>query len=973
MKKLLSIILAVTMLTGMMSFSVVAETAGGTWGGIDWTLTEDGTLTIAPTAGTPVPDPNSGKNFEVGAWREAVRYDKNGNGKAIEGWPYDRTKVKKLVIEEGVTSIGSFTAQGYTNLTGEVVIPSTVTYIGQEAFMKSTFTSLTFAKGGTEELCIAHGAFKNLIIEEVALPDDRPVHIHAWIFNNCHNLKHATLPASLKSVHGTNHIEYLGNPNTHANPTWTKSSEIFAYNENMETITFGSEEVRDMFFVKSSNGTDLDYIKVYAGLTAYTSLQSAMENANGEAIIPVPRKNVDMSGITDYAYAKIGKAYFATLESAIDYIGSEAGDYTIEILKDIEEDVTVTQYPNQKITITGVESNARSIGDKPVISGTIEIDGRSSNPAGAALTIENIIFDAAGAEGDALIKAGTSNATRYSNNVTISNCDFVDKTASKAVVAIKQYTGGCHNWLVTGCTATGMHSLIQVANVEEGFVIENCAITDCKNGINLNNTPATTITNTTADVAGYAVRIGQSDKPGTSALDYDMLVTLENNTFTSNSTEDALIIARGGAQTADFVISSGTYKNTAGNDVLALIEGSDAEITGGTYSSVVDIENIKDGYRLSRNASGYVVVPTNALTDSIYVLYEDVTPADATEEKVYGIVVKANDGDVINQLETVDLLFNLTGKALDDGAVTFTVRPADGFTMSQTGKEGEENRYMFNYSTLNGKWEGTAEAITVGYITVGGYGEYAISTNAEATTNLVNATTYEDNLVDSFTTDGAIDGKSNTGALLVNKDDKAGDDYVAAVNGTIEVPTYALTINIDFNNPILKNTAAYQDMKVEIVGGVIDKELTLGNTDYTETEKYPVTVKQTAKGYVLTANLPYNTSYAVTVSGAGYRTAYCDNIKLTEAKTVQFWNNVMSDKNALEVLVGSGKKVTKNFLAGEVVKDGEINIYDLSAVVSYFGQNTDKTAYSKYAKYDLNRDGVIDSKDVAYVLVSWNE
>ena len=27
---------------------------------------------------------------------------------------------------------------------------------------------------------------------------------------------------------------------------------------------------------------------------------------------------------------------------------------------------------------------------------------------------------------------------------------------------------------------------------------------------------------------------------------------------------------------------------------------------------------------------------------------------------------------------------------------------------------------------------------------------------------------------------------------------------------------------------------------------------------------------------------------------------------------------------------------------------------------------------NKYAKYDLNRDGIIDSKDVAYVLVSWN-
>ena len=27
----------------------------------------------------------------------------------------------------------------------------------------------------------------------------------------------------------------------------------------------------------------------------------------------------------------------------------------------------------------------------------------------------------------------------------------------------------------------------------------------------------------------------------------------------------------------------------------------------------------------------------------------------------------------------------------------------------------------------------------------------------------------------------------------------------------------------------------------------------------------------------------------------------------------------------------------------------------------------------KYSKYDLNRDGDIDSKDVAYVLVSWDK
>jgi len=79
--------------------------------------------------------------------------------------------------------------------------------------------------------------------------------------------------------------------------------------------------------------------------------------------------------------------------------------------------------------------------------------------------------------------------------------------------------------------------------------------------------------------------------------------------------------------------------------------------------------------------------------------------------------------------------------------------------------------------------------------------------------------------------------------------------------------------------------------------------------------------------------------------------------------------------NDKEIEVGeASSKTTTTFLAGDIVKDNNINIYDLSAVVSYFGTEGLSEAYKpEYAKYDLNRDGVIDSKDVAYVLVSWGE
>jgi Ca2+-binding EF-hand superfamily protein len=90
-------------------------------------------------------------------------------------------------------------------------------------------------------------------------------------------------------------------------------------------------------------------------------------------------------------------------------------------------------------------------------------------------------------------------------------------------------------------------------------------------------------------------------------------------------------------------------------------------------------------------------------------------------------------------------------------------------------------------------------------------------------------------------------------------------------------------------------------------------------------------------------------------------------------KTLNFWNNVKDAPTVVEV-GAPASTATKNFLAGDIVKDNNINLYDLSAVVSYFGMidlSSDPSKY-KYAKYDLNRDGKIDSKDVAYVLVSWD-
>ena len=193
--------------------------------------------------------------------------------------------------------------------------------------------------------------------------------------------------------------------------------------------------------------------------------------------------------------------------------------------------------------------------------------------------------------------------------------------------------------------------------------------------------------------------------------------------------------------------------------------------------------------------------------------------------------------------------------------------------------------------------------------------------------------------------DGSVAGATDAGILDIS----AKLDDV-----TNTVPTRKLTVEITFPNAIeYDNTVAYRDMKVTIVGGNQNIEIDLAaEADYTFTKA-----------------LPYETAYTVTVSGAGYRTATY-TVQLTEDKTLNFWNNVMDRELEVEVK-NSTSKTVKNFLAGDIVGDDEINIYDLSAAVSYFGTNTKGDA--KYSKYDLNRDGKIDSKDVAFILVSWGE
>ena len=515
----------------------------GTWGGIDWTLYEDGELVIAPTKGEPVADKNAPtkRTYEVGEWREAVKYNSKGEGVDVAGWPYDRSKVTKLTIKEGVTKIGSFTAQGFTNLTGEVVIPSTVTYIGQEAFMKSTMTKLTFAEGGNEELCIAHGAFKNLVIEEVALPADRPtMHIHAWLFNNCHNLKYATLPANITSMHGTNHREYENGFEVHANPTWTKSSEIFAYNENMKTITFGSEEVKNIFFA-IDNGTSKDYTVATVGLVAYCDLQDAIDAAKPGDVINIIKgnKNVPTDAIVVDKAVTIngnGKTFTSNAEDCafkvtaqgakIENLKISAPNAAVDILTegatlvkladsyyptvaaaiaDAEENAELTLLAgtysenidiNKNITLKGATSEVATFAARTQSSNAVTYTGKMVI-GNVTTTVENVNFV------KGYIDANTSGQARQ---LTIKNCNFdgVDKSIG---YAITQRHG--QSIAIENCTAKNYSTgMLYIPQSVTGITVKDVAVENVAAAFNIQYSGDGLFDNVTISEATYGLHVG---------------------------------------------------------------------------------------------------------------------------------------------------------------------------------------------------------------------------------------------------------------------------------------------------------------------------------------------------------------------------------------------------------------------------------------------------------------------------------
>ena len=180
--KILSLVLCLTMVLGVfaiMPFAAgaaeadVVETgaSSGTTGDCTWTLDDDGLLTIS------------------------------GNGAMGNDEPHPwGTNISKVIIEEGVTSIGDLAFFECAELTS-IDIPDSVTSIGWTAF--ADCTGLTNVTIGNSVTIIDDEAFSGCTgLTSIDIPDS-VTSIGFLAINNCTGLTNITIPDSVTSIGGS--------------------------------------------------------------------------------------------------------------------------------------------------------------------------------------------------------------------------------------------------------------------------------------------------------------------------------------------------------------------------------------------------------------------------------------------------------------------------------------------------------------------------------------------------------------------------------------------------------------------------------------------------------------------------------------------------------------------------------------------------------------------------------------------------
>ena len=181
---------------------------------IDWELSDDGTLTISGS--------EKMKDYVLSS---------------PAPWYNDRKKIKRVVIKDGVTSIGDRAFYGCSNITS-VTIPNSVTSIGDYAFRDCSITSVTIPNSVTS---IGNCAFEYCIgLTSITIPNSVKSIGHR-AFYYCLGLTSVTIGNSVTSI-GESAFEYCNGLTSITIPNSVTSIGNFAFYccDMLASLTIGN-------------------------------------------------------------------------------------------------------------------------------------------------------------------------------------------------------------------------------------------------------------------------------------------------------------------------------------------------------------------------------------------------------------------------------------------------------------------------------------------------------------------------------------------------------------------------------------------------------------------------------------------------------------------------------------------------------------------------------------------------------------
>ena len=453
---------------------------------------------------------------------------------------------------------------------------------------------------------------------------------------------------------------------------------------------------------------------------------------------------------------------YKTLQAAVD--ACAAGNNTIVLLANNEENVTIKQVEGINVTIDGGEDTHFAY------SGTFTIHGNARYEGAETLTFVNIDFTTNKAGHYFIDSNSTASAERYAHNVTVENCNFTATGAGINSAAAMRIRQG-FDITINGSTFTYLHSALQ-AYGNKGIAITGITVNNGKNGISAGTSTNVVIDNSTITATGYGVR---ADGDGA----YDVTIN-----GTTTITAEMPVVVRKTTGAYDLSIGTDVTLATTGEYQVIMTTGDDGTYEHPTANATATINSAVTsifGFE-ARIGNVYYTTLGNALN------------AEGNENVTLlaPYTVAAGETVVLDlKGKTVVYASDVMGEAMITNNGTLTVKNG---TVAYTYTGAADNAYTKGNYTINNYGTLTVEGNVENNTAKMSHASYAINNMSNATTTInsgkvVNAGNYA---IRQFASG------SNTNTLTINGGEVEGTRAVwmqAAGSNTADAPAIVLNVN----------------------------------------------------------------------------------------------------------------------------------------------------------------------------------